>query len=153
MKRSRLDRFGKSGQGRTDFNQCIYAVRPLSFAGVKSLWYGTGLRKFLILLTFCCPLVPLGASAQFIQQRFLPADGVRGTLGEPQAFPGVQIGNQILRLTPGARIYDQSNRTIVHGQLPSGAEVLYVTDKAGDVQRIYVLTDEELLRLKQTGKR
>jgi hypothetical protein len=111
------------------------------------------LRKFLILLTFCCPLLPLDASAQFIQQRFLPPDGVRGTVGEPQAFPEVQIGNEIFRLTPGARIYDRSNRTIVHGQLPPGAEVIYVTDKSGGVQRIYVLTDEELLRLKQAGKR
>ena len=120
---------------------------------MKWLWYRTALRKFLILLAFCCSLLPPHASGQLIQQRFLPADGVRGTLGDPQTFPGVQIGNQILRLTPGARIYDQSNRTMVHGQLPSGAEVLYVMDKAGDVQRIYVLTDEELLRLKQTGKR
>ena len=128
-------------------------MRVPRFAGGAALCYCTCLRKFLILLTFCCSLVPSDASAQLIQQRFLPADGVRGTLGEPQTFPGVQIGNQILRLTPGARIYDQSNRTIVHGQLASGAEVLYVTGKPGDVQRIYVLTDEELLRLKQTGKR
>jgi hypothetical protein len=111
------------------------------------------LRKLLILLTFCCSLAALDTSAQFIQQRFLPADGLRGTLGEPQDFPAVKIDDHPLRLTPGARIYDRSNRTIVHGQLPSGAEVLYVTDKAGNIQRIYVLTDEELLRLKQAGKR
>jgi hypothetical protein len=78
---------------------------------------------------------------------------VRGTLGEPRIFPEVRIGNRTLRLSPGARIYDQSNRTIVHGQLPTGAEVLYTRDPGGDIQRIYVLTDEELLRLQRAGRR
>jgi hypothetical protein len=110
------------------------------------------LRKLLIFLTFCCSLGVLEASAQFVQQRFLPADGVRGTLGEAQDFPGVLIDNHLLRFTPGARIYDRSNRTIVHGQIPAGAEVLYLTDKAGDIQRMYILTDEELLRLQQARK-
>jgi hypothetical protein len=41
----------------------------------------------------------------------------------------------------------------VHGQLPTGAEVLYSMDTAGAIQRMYILTDEELLRLQQAGKR
>ena len=111
-------------------------------------------RKLLLLLIFfCCLPVATPAAAQFIQQRFLPANGVRGTLGEPQVFPAVRIGSRTLRLSPGARIYDRSNRTIVHAQLPPGAEVLYSTDQAGDIQRVYILTDEELLRLKQAGRR
>ena len=110
------------------------------------------MRKLLLLLIFCS-FAAVPASAQFIQQRILPANAMRGTLGEPQAFPTVRIGSRTLRLSPGARIYDRSNRTIVHGQLPSGAEVLYSTDQAGDIQRMYILTDEELLRLRQAGKR
>ena len=63
------------------------------------------------------------------------------------------IDSHLLRLTPGARIYDRSNRTIVHGQIPSGAEVLYLPDKAGNIQRMYILTDQELLRLQQARQR
>ena len=97
--------------------------------------------------------VSLAAEAQHVQQRPLPPKASRGTLGEPQMFPAVKIGNRTLRLSPGARIYDQSNRTIVHAQLPPGAQVLYTSDAAGDIQRMYVLTEEELLRLKQAGRR
>ena len=112
------------------------------------------MRKLLLLLIFySCLTAPGPAAAQFIQQRFLPANGVRGTLGEPQVFPAVRIGSRTLRLSPGARIYDRSNRTIVHAQLPPGAEVLYSTDQGGDIQRMYILTDEELLRLRQAGRR
>jgi hypothetical protein len=111
-------------------------------------------RKPLILLAFLFALaVSVTAAGQPVQHRTLPAKAVRGTLGEPQVFPTVKIGDRILRLSPGARIYDPSNRTLVHAQLPSGAEVLYTTDAAGNIQRMYVLTDEELLRLKQAGRR
>jgi hypothetical protein len=111
-------------------------------------------RKLLLLLVFwSCLAAAIPAAAQFIQQRFLPANGARGTLGEPQLFPAVRIGSRTLRLSPGARIYDRSNRTIVHAQLPPGAEVLYSTDQTGDIQRMYILTDEELLRLRQAGRR
>ena len=115
---------------------------------------GMRVRKLLLLLIFCVASAgPMAAHAQFVQQRILPANGERGTLGEPQPFPAVKIGNRILRLTPGARIYDASNRTMVHGQLPPGAEVIYSRDQSGDIQRIYILTDQELLRLKQARTR
>jgi hypothetical protein len=106
-----------------------------------------------VLVVLCAIAFGPTAAAQHIQQRPLPPKASRGTLGEPQTFPTVKIGNRILRLSPGARIYDQSNRTIVHAQLPPGAEVVYTNDAAGDIQRMYVLTEEELLRLKQAGRR
>jgi hypothetical protein len=106
------------------------------------------MRKLLLLLVFCVmPAVSPDASAQFIQQRFLPANGERGTLGAAEAFPIVRIGNRTLRLTPGARIYDRENRTLVHAQLPPDAEVLYSRDQSGAIQRIYILTDQERSRL------
>jgi hypothetical protein len=111
-------------------------------------------RKSLVVLGLSCALaVSFTALAQQVQQRPLPPKAARGTLGEPQMFPTVKINNRTLRLSPGARIYDQSNRTIVHSQLPPDVQVLYTTDAAGDIQRMYVLTEEELLRLKQAGRR
>jgi len=110
------------------------------------------MRKCLLLIALWSAS-PQPASAQFIQQRFLPPSGERGVVGEQQAYPGVQINRRLLRLAPGARIYDTSNRTIVHGQLPPGVEVFYAREQSGDVQRIYILTEQELVALKQAGKR
>ena len=77
---------------------------------------------------------------------------MRGTLGEPQEFPNVQINRQVFRLSPGARIYDRSNRTIVHGHLPTGAEVLFAREQSGYVNRMYILTEQEIERLKQARR-
>ena len=111
------------------------------------------MRKLLLLLTFCTAYpISYPVSAQFIHQRFLPANGERGELGTAEAFPLVRIDKRTFRLTPGARIYDRENRTIAHGQLPAGADILYSRDSTGDVQRIYILTAQEQARLR-SGRR
>lgn len=84
-------------------------------------------------------------------QRLLPANGKLGELsGQQHSYPLVQINRKVLRLAPGALIYDQNNRTILHGYLPDYAVVLYVLDLRGEVSRIIILTPEELARLEQT---
>ena len=88
------------------------------------------------------------AHAQPIRQ--LPANGKLGELvGQQQAFPVVQIGGELLRLTAGGIIYDQNNRAIVHGVLPERASVLYVQETTGEISRIYILRPEELELVKQ----
>ncbi len=62
-------------------------------------------------------------------------------------LPMVQIGNAVRRLAPGAVIVGTGNRSITHGQLLPGSEILYQLDRNGDVQRIVVLTPEEQARL------
>ena len=111
------------------------------------------MAKPLLLLLFFSSLWASAAIAQMVQQRFLPANAERGTLGEAKPFPLVQINTRTLRLSPGARIFDQSNRTIVHAELPPGAEVVYAREQSGDVTRILILTPQEVERLSQTGKR
>ena len=80
-----------------------------------------------------------------------------GKLGEltsgELAFPLVKIGSETLRMSPGALVFDQSNRTILHANLPASASVLYVQDAAGNVSRIYILRPDELERLKRESKR
>ena len=78
--------------------------------------------------------------------RFLPP-GERGVTGENLPLPHVKIDKRVLRLAPGGVIFDRNNRTIVHQHLPAGADVLYTRDQAGDVMRIYLLTDDEKARL------
>ena len=77
--------------------------------------------------------------------RELPANGKLGVLvGQQQPFPMLQINNQLVRLAPGGRIYDQHNRTILHTFLPERATVLFVQDMNGDISRLYILRPEEL---------
>ena len=99
------------------------------------------MRKLMLLLAFLVCVAPAWA------QRALPADAKRGQIGERQGLPMVQIGNETRRLAPGGIIVDASNRTITHGQLLPGAEVLYVLGRNDEVLRIIVLTPEEQARL------
>lgn len=110
------------------------------------------MRKLLLLLAF---FIAWGAGAGHAQlARALPANGKLGELvGQQHPFPVVQINNKLLRLAPGGRIYDQSNRTIVHGSLPEQASVLFVVDMYGDVSRIYLLRPEELAQLERAAVR
>jgi hypothetical protein len=112
------------------------------------------MRKLLLLLVLSY-LVALSvpAYAQFIQQRFLPANGERGKTGPRQDYPVVQIDRKLLRLAPGARIYDVTNRTIVHAHLPPGVEVFYSKEQSGAIQRLYILSPQELDQLKRAKKR
>ena len=111
------------------------------------------MRKCLLLLAFCVTLGTIAAVEAQVQLRFLPAQGERGRLGEAQVLPMVKIGSRIMRLAPGAVIYDQNNRSIVQAHLPAGAEVLYTRNQNGDVQRIYILTDQEREQLARAGRR
>jgi len=99
------------------------------------------MRKFLLLLTF------LAATTPALAQRTLPPDAKRAEIGAQQMLPMVQIGNETRRLAPGGIILDTANRRITHGQLLPGADVVYVLDRNGEVQRIVILTPEEQARL------
>jgi hypothetical protein len=110
------------------------------------------MRKSLLLLIFSFGFLwAAGTQAQVV--RALPEKAERGTLGENQPFPQVTIGGEMLRLAPGATIYDQQNRSVVQGQLPANADILFTKDQNGDVLRIYILTEQEKVRLDQAPRR
>ena len=110
--------------------------------------------KLLLLLAFCATLAGCasGGDAPADPMRLLPADGNRGTVGATRVLPEVTIGAQVMRLAPGALIYDRNNRTILAANLPQGSDVLYSRDASGNVTRIYILTDIEKARLAALGK-
>lgn len=83
------------------------------------------------------------------QLRTLPANAKRGTVGQSQQLPLVEINRKVVRLAPGGVIYDQNNRSIIHGALPPGADVAFTVDMNGDIARIYILTPAERQLLEQ----
>ena len=85
--------------------------------------------------------------------RLLPAGKLGELAGGQLAFPQVKIGSEVLRLSPGALVFDQNNRTILHASLPESASVLYTQDPGGEVSRIYILRPDELERLRRESKR
>ena len=93
-------------------------------------------------------LVVTVGHAQIFRQ--LPANGRLGVLtGQQQPFPLLQIGDQVVRLAPGGRIFDENNRIIVHGSLPPSATVWFVVDMNGDISRVYILRADELEQIRQ----
>ncbi len=83
------------------------------------------------------------AATSYAQLRSIPANAKRATVGQPQALPYVELNRKVVKLAPGGVIYDQNNRTIVHGALPPGADVAITPAMNGDVARIYILTPLE----------
>jgi hypothetical protein len=104
------------------------------------------MRNLLLLLIMSGWLLSGIAHAQV---RTLPAAAKRTTVGQPQQLPYVELGGKRVRLAPGGVIYDQHNRSIVHGALPPGAAVAFILDMHGDVARIYILTPQEQAQLDQ----
>ena len=90
------------------------------------------------------------AGTGYAQLRTLPANAKRATTGtQPYVLPYIELGGKVVRLAPGGVIYDQNNRSIVHGALPAGADVAFTTDMRGDIARIYILTPQEQAQLDQ----
>ena len=117
-----------------------------------ALCYREPMGRWLVALAFGFAIAT-AAHAQVARQ--LPANGKLGELAGAQqhAFPLLQIDGKVARLTPGARIYDQNNRTILHNALPERAHVLYVPEASGEVSRVYILRPEELELVKRRAAR
>ena len=99
------------------------------------------------LLLVCVAASLLLGTAAWAQLRTLPQNAKIARVGEPQPLPFVQLDGKRYRLGPGGVIYDEHNRTIVHGALPAGARVAYSLDMGGDIGRIYILTAQEQARV------
>lgn len=77
-----------------------------------------------------------------LADRIFPQDAKRGEITGHQ-YPSVSISGKVFRMAPGARIYDQSNRTILPVALPDSGKVLYLTDMNGQLSKLWLLTPEE----------
>ena len=110
-----------------------------------------GRTLVLALSILVAAMVLVDTSPAWAQLRTLPAKAKRALLSGYQN-PFVILGNERLRLAPGALIYDTNNRTIVPVALPAAADVVFTTDNTGAVMRIYLLTTQESQQLDQARR-
>lgn len=97
------------------------------------------IRRFLIglLLAF----VTLSALAA---PRHFPAYAKRGILSA-SIFPQVMIDGQAQTLAPGAKIMSQQNTIVLPSSLMSNSyKVNYTIDRQGFIDKVWILTNEEL---------
>jgi hypothetical protein len=64
-------------------------------------------------------------------------------------YPEAQIGKLILRLAPGARVYNTQNLILMPGSVPSQAAVLYRLDVQGQISHLWLLTADEAAAAKR----
>lgn len=92
-------------------------------------------------------LPSLPSAGAVTQGRNFPQNTKRGTLS-PAVFPEVQIDGNLRRLSPGARIFSQTNMLVLPNALEEGSKVIvnYQEDGMGLVSKIWILTADESKR-------
>jgi hypothetical protein len=100
------------------------------------------MRKALVLLSI---FFALGSA--WAQQRLLP-DSVKPGVLRAYEYPEVQIDGRWYRLSPGIRIVDQRNMSILPTMLVTGGPVAYLLDSYGFVHQLWLLSPEEAANLK-----
>jgi hypothetical protein len=97
-------------------------------------------RHFLALLILWFAAGP--AAAQF---RNIPVDAKRAEMRHVQDMQ-VELDGKPMKLAPGAQIRNPNNLIILPMALPAGAKVKYTVDAAGEIARVWILSDEEAAR-------
>jgi hypothetical protein len=97
------------------------------------------LRHLSALLLLCASL----AAVQVVDaQRQLPQES-KYAKGAKLNYPFVKVGKEVLRLSPGSKIYNDQNLIIMPATAPASADVLYRVDINGEISQIWLLTPEE----------
>lgn len=97
------------------------------------------------------------ASCAFAQSpadnsRALPDKAKLGTL-EIVVFPQARLDGKSVTMAPGARITDTSNMLATPGNLRGQFPVLYRVDLLGQVNEAWILTPEEVKKVKAAAAR
>lgn len=95
-------------------------------------------RHATVLALFGCVVVSAVATAA----RDLPRNALYGKL-TAFAYPFANIGGKALRMSPGAKIYNEQNLIIMPAAMRQQAKVLYRLDNAGALSAMWLLTEHE----------
>jgi hypothetical protein len=80
-------------------------------------------------------------------ERNFPEQARRGDMNAFD-YPSMKIGDKVYRLSPGSRIFNQSNLIIMPASLEiQDAPVMYMLDTRGNLSSIWLLTGEEAARI------
>jgi hypothetical protein len=94
------------------------------------------MRTILFLLALC-------AATLAAADRNFPSGSKRGELNSAE-FPYVQIGKDVIKLAPGAKIYDDKNQLVMPTRLPQKAPIRYsIEASTGLVLSIWLLSPDE----------
>lgn len=98
-------------------------------------------RPFLIVLLSIITAFPAWAF-----ERPFPQNVKRGTMS-PAAYPEIMINGQPRHLSAGARIWNRKNLIEMPAYLQgSDMPVNYTENSQGDIDRVWILTDDEASR-------
>ena len=75
--------------------------------------------------------------------RMLPEEAKRGEMMPPTAFMQVQIDGKTLPMSPGVQIRNDLNMLILPTMVQQPVKVRYLTDYAGAVYKIWILSSAE----------
>jgi hypothetical protein len=96
-------------------------------------------RRLLI-----CLMLTLTTLCALAAPRNFPANAQRGVMAA-SVYPQIMINGQIQTLSPGAKIFSKKNLIVMATSLLDNAyTVNYTVDAQGNIDRIWILTEEEL---------
>lgn len=96
-----------------------------------------------LLLSFVIALFGVVESSQAQVQRVFPQNALRGAIVIGEA-PQITLNGRPTQLSPGGRIRDASNLSVVPGTLIGGRFLVhYTTDLGGYVKDVWILRPEE----------
>ncbi len=102
------------------------------------------MQKFLIVLL--ASMLSLVCATQAGAERVFPQQAKRGDM-KAYEYPSMKIGDNIYRLSPGSRIFNEQNLIIMPASLQiQAAPVMYTLDIRGDLSSIWLLSVDEAAR-------
>ena len=87
--------------------------------------------------------LPASVASAYAQLRSIPEDATRARMLYVREMI-VELDGKQVRLTPGAQIRSTDNRIVLPSALPQDSLLVkYIGDPAGQVHRVWILTQEE----------
>ena len=95
-------------------------------------------------------VLPAPAPGAQVGVRSFPKEALRGTL-TVKLPPHVEMDDRVTRLTPGARILDESNRNLRSASLVNRElTVNYLMDRQGQITQVWILSEAEKKERRRT---
>lgn len=112
------------------------------------------MKKKLILPILVTTAVLFAGNVSADLSRLFPQPPSNSKLGELTAinYPQVEISGETLQLGAGGQIRGINNHIILPSLLTEFGPVLYWIGPTGDVQRIWLLTSDEMAQAEEEGK-